>query len=100
MSKTAKEMFSELGYDYSMGDGFIEYLKAKPVPDRIDTKYIKFKKIEFNKMDKDILIEVYKKDALCTEFLQITTGNIETNIINFKELQAINQQVKELKWDE
>ena len=95
--KKAKEMFEDLGYEYSYDDGFIEYLKAKPIPNRIDTHYIRFIKISFDKLEKEIFIYDYNKDALCLEYLpkKDTNGSFHFKL---DELQAINKQVEELGW--
>ena len=94
---TAKEMFKELGYEYSYDDGFIEYLKGEPIPNRLNTNYVRFIKISFDKLEKEIFIFDYNKDALCIEYLpkKDTNGSFH---ITLKELKAINQQVKELGW--
>jgi len=96
---SAKEMFEELGYEYYNDDGFTEYLKATPIPNRINTNYIKFKKITFNRMDEEMSIFNYKKDALCQELLDNATY-IKINYLTSKEIKAINQQCKELGWIE
>lgn len=95
--KSAKEMFEELGYEYSYDDGFIEYIKGNPIPDRINTNYVKFIKISFDKLEKEIFISDYNKDSLCLEYLpkKDTNGSFH---ITLEELQAINKQVEELGW--
>ena len=94
---TAKEMFEKLGYEYSYDDGFIEYIKGVPVPDRIITNYVKFIKISFNLSEHHIFIYDYNKDALCLEYIpkKDTNGSFT---ITLEELQAINKQVEELGW--
>ena len=57
----AKEMFEKLGYEYSYDDGFIEYIKGKPIPNRINTNYVKFTKISFDKLEREIFIYDYNK---------------------------------------
>lgn len=94
---TAKEMFEKLGYKYSYDDGFIEYLKGEPIPNRINTNYIKFKKVTFNKMDENICIQRYKMDSLCQEVIIDSKGSI-VHLEN-EEIKAINKQVEELGWD-
>lgn len=96
MSKSAKEMFEDLGYDYNYDDGFIEYLKEECIPNKIDTKYISFKKISFDKMDEDICVQRYKMDSLCQEVIIDSKGSIVH--LEKEELKAINQQCKELGW--
>ncbi len=94
---TAKEMFEKLGYEYSYYEGFIEYVKGEPIPDRINTIYVKFTKISFNKLEKEMAIYDYNKDALCLNYIPKKSTNgcfVFTN----KELQAINKQVEELGW--
>ena len=94
---SAKEMFEKLGYEYSYDDGFIEYLKGSPIPDRINTVYIVFTRISFNKMDRDVFIYDFNKDALCLDYIprKNTNGSFT---FTAEEIQAINQQIKELGW--
>ena len=94
---TAKEMFEKLGYDYNYDDGFIEYLKANCIPNKTDTKYISFKKINFSKMDEDICIQSYKMDSLCQEVITDSKGSIVH--LKKEELKAINKQIEEFGWD-
>lgn len=95
--KTAKEMFEELGFAYYDDDGFTTYLKAVNIPNKLNTEYIKFKKISFNRLDREMSVCDYKKDALCQEFLKYATPT-KINYLTAKELQAINKQVEELGW--
>ena len=96
---SAKEMFEELGYEYYNDDGFTEYLKATPMPNRINTECIHFKKIVFDRLSRELVIHKYKKDALCQEIIASPT-DIKVNYIALEELKAINQQCKELGWIE
>lgn len=75
--KSAKEMFEELGYE---GEHHISYIKF-------------IKKIEQNCCDdvKELQIWFYQID----ESFEKIGG-----LITMEELQAINQQVKELGWNE
>ena len=95
---TAKEMFEKLGYKYIYDDGFVEYIKGESIPDRINTNYVKFTKISFDKLEHEIFIHDYNKDALCLEYIpkQDTNGSFH---ITFEELQAINKQIEELEWN-
>ena len=72
--KTAKEMFEELGYEYEESyDGtLIDYYK------------------KYNNLNLEIL---FNKDEKNFCFTYVTK-------IDFKLLQAINQQIKELGWNE
>ena len=81
---SAKEMFEELGYEFIEGDRYwLVYAKDKI--DMIDLEFTYSKRvigreyIRFGKPYKSIEIE-------------------NKNILNLEELQAINQQVKELRW--
>lgn len=94
---SAKEMFEKLGYEYSYDDGFIEYLKGRPIPDRINTIYVTFTKISFNKMDRNVFIYDYNKDSLCLDYVS-KTGLNGSFTFTAEELKAINKQVEELGW--
>ena len=96
---SAKEMFEELGYEYSYDDGYIEYLIGTPIPDRINTNYISFKKISFNKMDRQMSVYGYQMDALCQKRIIKKNFINDVYIFSDKELKAINKQVEELGWD-
>ena len=93
----ARNMFEKLGYEYSYDDGFIEYLKGRPVPDRINTRYIVFTKISFDKMDRNVFIYDFNKDALCLNYVpeKDTNGSFK---FTAEEIQAINKQIEELGW--
>ena len=85
MSK-ADEMFKELGY--------------KNIEDKYNINYIKMysfingdrvrEQIRFCKLDKYVHIENFNYD----------TGVIFGKFLDIKELQAINEKVKELGWNE
>ena len=74
MSKSAREMFEELGYEYFNNGLRITYEKC---PDN------ECKMIEFNLKNKTILLADDSSDV------------VEKDL---KEQQAINQQCKELGW--
>ncbi|MGM9879470.1 MAG: hypothetical protein ACI31R_05565 [Bacilli bacterium] len=95
---SAKEMFEELGYKYYEDDGFTCYHQAINIPDKLNTEYIKFKKISFNRLSREMSIYNYKKDALCQKFIEDVT-DAKINYLSAKELKAINQQCKELGWN-
>lgn len=90
----AKKMFENLGYEYYEDDGFSCYLKAINIPSKLNCEYIRFKKISFNRLDREMSIHEYKKDDLCLEIIENST----INFLSFKELQAINKQIQELGW--
>ena len=94
---SARGMFEELGYKYSWDDGFDEYMKAECVPDRINTEYIKFKTIHFNRLGQEVSIHNYRKNADCTEFLE-NGSSMKMNFLNAQEVRAINKQIEELRW--
>lgn len=95
--KTAKEMFEELGYEYYEDDGFDVYLQAVNIPNKLNTEYIRFKKISFNRLAREMSVHNYKKDALCQEFIG-RAMQTRINYLSLKELQAINKQIEELGW--
>lgn len=95
---SAKEMFEELGYDYYEDDGITTYLKANCIPDKLNTKYIKFREITFNRIGQEMGVYDYRKNAECTEFLE-NASSMKMNILTKEELQAINKQVEELGWN-
>lgn len=75
MSKSAREMFEELGYEK----------EGKPYIDRIGHKHICFRK---------------KKNKFTTIHFDLDTKEFGKgwDYITISELQAINQQCKELGW--
>ena len=73
---SAKEMFEKLGYKQDKQKDYIVYWRP--------LKFSREQQIEFNFKHKTI------------EMRKVPDMRCET--ITFKELQAINQQVKELKW--
>ena len=82
--KTAKEMFEELGYEeYFNNDNMICYKKKDFISDTYE--------IEFNKKAKIIISDWYTDSPFTP---------VKALPIDMKELKAINQQVKELGWDE
>lgn len=76
MNKNAKEIFEELGYEYFNNGLRITYEKC---PDN------ECKMIEFNLKNKTILLADDSSDVV---------------EIDLKEQQAINQQIKELNWND
>lgn len=65
---SAKEMFEKLGYDYYENEE--TYLKGLCFPDKLNTEYILFKKIE--KIDNDnVIVRFYKTDSTITEFEEL-----------------------------
>ena len=72
---TAKEMFEKLGYKLNRDDNFIDYIQINKISNNQIRFYVK---------DKEV-----KKEDFCTGFAKY---------ISLEELQAINQQVKELGW--
>ena len=90
----AKEMFEQLGYELVEDKKDIkEYLNSICIPNNINTEKINFTKIRF--YDKNIFLESYQTDAFC-----LNKSNFEINCINIEELQAMNQQIKELNWND
>lgn len=96
--KNAVEL-EKLGYDYYEDDGFSEFLKATNVPNKLNTEYIDFKKISFNRLSRELIIYNYRKNATCTEFLEMTT-NAKINYLNNEELRAIFKICEELGWSD
>lgn len=93
----AKDMFKKLDYDYHECDDrtkgkYLYYLKAKCIPDRINTEYIQFKKITFAL--NGFTIKNWLTDAYINKI-----KDINDIFINNDELQAINRQVEELGWN-
>lgn len=70
MNKTAKEMFEDLGYEYSKNDSFISY--------------------------DNVLYYNYILFELSEKRIDIGAGY---STITIDELKAINQQCKELGWE-
>ena len=97
MMKTAKEMFEELGYEYTNDDGFTEYLKGTPSPNKLITEEVKFKKISFDRWGQKMSVHEYRITADCVKLLPNAT-NMCLNILDVYELRAIHQQLKELGW--
>lgn len=58
------------------------------------------KKDTYWKEDKQIPFIEYSTDEISIEFSIGTKHIMITNLINMQELQAINEKVKELGWDE
>lgn len=90
----AKAMFEKLDYEYHECDDrtkgkHIYYLKTKCIPNRINTKYIQFKKITFAL--NGFTIENWLTDAYINKI-----KDINDIFIDNEELQAINQQIEEL----
>lgn len=78
--KSAKEMFSELGYSCEEGDGYIDYIEKIG-----DCTY----EISFD------------YDTECIIAFHSYRGNFEKifdTCLSVEELQAINKQVEELQW--
>lgn len=90
----SKEMFKELDYEYYEDDGFDVFLKAANVPNKINTEYIDFKRISFNRLSQEVSIYAYKKDALCQEFLE-DCSDMKMNFLSFEEVKAINKYYEE-----
>lgn len=90
----SKEMLKELGYEYYGDDGFDEFLKATHIPDRINTEYIDFKNISFDRLNQEVSIYKYRKDALCQEFLE-TGSDMKINTLSLEEVKAINKYYEE-----
>ena len=84
MSK-ADELFKELGYKKNEDKYRIEYCMMQDF-----THFRVIKKIYFYKIEKDICMEQWN----VTEGIQISMN------ITMQELQAINEKVKELGWNE
>lgn len=95
--KNAVEL-KKIGYDYYEDDGFSDFLKATNVPDKMNTEYIDFKEISFNRLEREVSIYRYRKNATCTEFLE-TGSNMKINYLSCEELQAIFKICEELGWN-
>ena len=73
---SAKEMFEKLGYTQDKQKDYIVYWKPLKFGRELQIEFnFKFKTIEMRK-----------------------TPDMRCEVINLKELQAINQQIKELGW--
>lgn len=75
--KSARELFEELGYEYK------------------EIKTIIFKNIQYKKYSKIIL---FRDDKYIIPYCDYGNGEESSTLLNLKELQAINQQIKELGW--
>lgn len=96
--KSAKEMFEELDFDYYEKDDEIKgkiiyYLKAKPIPNKLNTEYINYKKYTFAL--NGFYVESWMSNAYCERI-----KTFDDTFIEYKELQAINKQIEELGWIE
>ena len=92
--KSAKEMFEELDLNYhKVNDrtkGKIIYcVKAKCIPDRLNTEYINFKKITF-------ALNGFKIESWQTDPLLNRIKTFDDTFITYDELKAINKQVEEI----
>ena len=81
----AKEMFKKLGYKQEIGKDYIEYKQIKTFR---ETRYWQYE-VEYY-----ILFDLERKDLSIG-----TDNNGYIHNINIDILQAILQQVKELKWE-
>lgn len=81
----ADEMFKELGYEENEDKYRIDYYLSQNY-----THFKVIKKIFFYKIEKDI----------CLEQWNVTEGIKTSTNITMQELQAINEKVKELGWNE
>jgi hypothetical protein len=95
--KNAKYL-EKLGFEYYEDDGFSEFLKAENVPNKLNTEYIKFKKISFYRLEREINISSYKKSADCTELLE-KEHNIDFVSLNSEEIKALFKILDELGWN-
>ena len=80
---SAKEMFEKLGYIYKKCNSFIEYTKNYLGQEKCITFWLDIKKIDF---------EFEHDDGYDWKYLAFES--------TIEELQAINQQVEELGWNE
>lgn len=90
----SREIFEKLGYEYNEEDNEIKgkiiyYLKAKHIPNRIDTKYINFTKITFAL--NGITIESWQTDAYIHRIKDFSDFFLTT-----EELNAISKHFEEL----
>ena len=81
MSKSAKEMFEEMGYEEYIEDEMNTIITTL-IRDRGCASYIAF-------FDVERLVRVHDLSVY---------GDVEPHYIRLKELQAINQMCKELGW--
>lgn len=79
---TAREMFEELGYEYQ--------------ENYFDEKIDKIKYIKANKFASSI---VFKLDSKCFKIFRYN-DEYKSGWCDINMLQAINQQIKELGWDD
>lgn len=91
---TAKEMFKRLDFDYYENDDrtkgkIICYLKAKHIPDRINTEYINFTKYTFAL--NGFYVESWQSNAYCERI-----KTFDNTFITNEEMQAISKQIGEL----
>ena len=88
---SAKEMFEKLGYLRQIQHSIYEKEDIKYIKNNNNTKSKRI--IEFSNNGKYIdITEEFKED--------LPEDNINYNYLDFKELQAINEQVRELCWYE
>lgn len=83
--KNAVEL-EKLGYHYYEDDGFSEFLKATNVPDKLNTEYIDFKSISFNRLERE-----------CSQIYEDFLG--KTRLVNediFNEVDTILSKYKEI----
>ena len=78
--KSARELFKELGYEYYEDDGFNCYKKEKR--ELIEPDYI-----SFNRLEREV-------------FMSNDSKNSNGVIVDMKLLQATNQQINELGWND
>lgn len=78
--KSAKELFEKLGYEYYEDDGFNCYKKEK-------RKLIEPDYISFNRLEREV-------------FMSRVSKHSDGVIVDMKLLQAINQQINELGWND
>ena len=91
---SAKEMFEKLGYEYNYDDGFIEYEKQEKCE---YSNKIHCRKISFDKsiVQQDMSIHEWYRDLETNKYI---SNEYDMSTFTRDELQAINQQVKELGW--
>ncbi len=89
-----KKKFEELGFNYYEVDDrtkgkIIYYLKAKNIPDRLNSEYINFKKYTFSL--NGFYVESWQSNPYCERI-----KTFDNTFITFEEMQAINQQLEVL----